>query len=87
MIRANDRARREGRRHLSDGAANFVAGGMSSNVFWAGSFGFDAVKNRLMCDRVDNPRYRGWMDAARSIWAEGGVKVSSVAKDRSQLRH
>lgn len=29
---------------VSPSAATFLAGGMSSNVFWIGSFPFDAVK-------------------------------------------
>ncbi|SCZ89002.1 BZ3500_MvSof-1268-A1-R1_Chr1-1g00886 [Microbotryum saponariae] len=60
---------------VSEGTANFLAGGLSSNVFWIGAFPFDAVKNRLMTDSPTNPRYPSWMAAARQIWAEGGVRA------------
>ncbi|SCV71659.1 BQ2448_3247 [Microbotryum intermedium] len=60
---------------VSEGTANFLAGGLSSNVFWIGAFPFDAVKNRLMTDSITKPRYSSWMAAARQIWAEGGVRA------------
>lgn len=60
---------------LAPGTSNFLAGGLSSTVFWTGSFCFDAVKNRLMSDSVTAPRYAGWLPAARQIYAEGGVRA------------
>lgn len=60
---------------MSNSAANFWAGGLSSEVFWLGSFPFDAVKNRLMSDSITSPKYRTWMDAARSIYNEGGPRA------------
>ncbi|KAM0748561.1 mitochondrial carrier [Meredithblackwellia eburnea MCA 4105] len=60
---------------VSEGQANFLAGGIGSNAFWLGSFPFDAVKNRLMADSPSNPRYPTWMSAARQIWSEGGIRA------------
>lgn len=60
---------------MSKGAANFWAGGLASEVFWLGSFPFDAVKNRLMSDSITEPKYTSWRSAARSIWNEGGPRA------------
>ncbi|MBW0507742.1 hypothetical protein O181_047457 [Austropuccinia psidii MF-1] len=53
--------------------AQFLAGGISAELFWLISLPFDAVKNRMMCDSVTNPRYPNWLSAARSIKSDGGV--------------
>lgn len=59
---------------LSESAANFVSGGLSSNVFWIFAFPFDTVKNRLMSDSISHPKYPSWRSAALAIWREGGIK-------------
>lgn len=60
---------------VSNSTATFIAGGMSSNVFWCASFPFDAVKNRLMTDSPTHPRYPTWRSAAQQIWREGGMRA------------
>ncbi|KAK9900428.1 mitochondrial carrier [Cystobasidium minutum MCA 4210] len=60
---------------LAEGTANFIAGGMGSNLFWIFAYPFDNVKNRMMSDSITNPKYPTWASAARSIWREGGVKA------------
>ncbi|GAA6026194.1 hypothetical protein JCM10207_008769, partial [Rhodosporidiobolus poonsookiae] len=30
---------------------------------------------RIMTDNLANPRYKGWFDTARGIYAEGGVRA------------
>ncbi|BGP18730.1 hypothetical protein JCM10213v2_006796 [Rhodosporidiobolus nylandii] len=60
---------------MNKGTANFVAGGMASNIFWTCAFPADAVKNRIMTDNLVNPRYPTWWSCAKGIWAEGGVKA------------
>ncbi|GAA5980021.1 hypothetical protein JCM11641_008265 [Rhodosporidiobolus odoratus] len=60
---------------LNKGTANFLAGGMASNIFWTLAFPADAVKNRFMTDSLTNPKYPNYMSCIRSIMAEGGVKA------------
>ncbi|KAH9811901.1 mitochondrial carrier domain-containing protein [Melampsora americana] len=56
---------------LSIGTRDFLAGGLSAEVFWIFSCPFDAIKNRMMCDSITNPKYPTWLSAARSIWLQG----------------
>jgi hypothetical protein len=44
MMRAFRAVPDESKWKVSSSTATFLAGGMSSNVFWIGSFPFDAVK-------------------------------------------
>ncbi|GAA95841.1 uncharacterized protein L969DRAFT_76229 [Mixia osmundae IAM 14324] len=61
--------------NMSTGTSNFLAGGLSSFVFWTFAFPADAVKNRLMSDSLYQPRYNGVRQAARAIWSEGGIRA------------
>ncbi|WVO15542.1 hypothetical protein L204_103202 [Cryptococcus depauperatus] len=50
--------------------ANFIAGGLASNVYWLSALPTDNVKNRIMADDIKNPKYKGVFDAYRQIWME-----------------
>ncbi|KAI1332936.1 carrier protein YMC2 [Xylariaceae sp. FL0255] len=66
--------------NLSDPAVNFWAGGLSAQIFWLTSYPSDVVKQRIMTDPLGGrlgdgtPRFRGWWDACRSIYVEGGLR-------------
>ncbi|WVQ76293.1 hypothetical protein IAR50_005958 [Cryptococcus sp. DSM 104548] len=55
---------------MSSGMANFVAGGMASNVYWFAALPMDNIKNRIMTDKIKTPRYKGVFDAYRQVWRE-----------------
>ncbi|KAH9892264.1 mitochondrial carrier [Xylariomycetidae sp. FL2044] len=65
---------------LSAPAINFWAGGVSAQIFWLTSYPSDVVKQRIMTDPLGGalgdgtPRFRSWTQAARAVYAEGGVK-------------
>ncbi|RSH90686.1 hypothetical protein EHS25_001291 [Saitozyma podzolica] len=55
---------------MSKEMANFLAGGMASNLYWGMALPMDNVKNRIMTDSVTKPRYHGVFDAYRQTWTE-----------------
>ncbi|KAK2625683.1 hypothetical protein QTJ16_004995 [Diplocarpon rosae] len=65
---------------LSTPAVNFWAGGLSAQFFWITSYPSDVVKQRLMTDPLggglgDGERkFRGWREAARGVYREGGAR-------------
>ncbi|CAL3972615.1 unnamed protein product [Diplocarpon coronariae] len=65
---------------LSTPAVNFWAGGLSAQVFWLTSYPCDVVKQRIMTDPLagglgDGERkFRGWREAARGVYREGGAR-------------
>ncbi|KAI1806055.1 mitochondrial carrier [Daldinia bambusicola] len=69
-----------GRTNLSAPAINFWAGGLSAQIFWLTSYPSDVVKQRVMTDPLGGklndgtPRFRSWLEAARAVYREGGVK-------------
>ncbi|WWD22385.1 hypothetical protein CI109_106876 [Kwoniella shandongensis] len=76
---------------MSTGAANFLAGGMASNMYWFTALPLDQVKNRIMVDSIKTPRYKGVFDAYRQTWTETynptkGFTWNSVARIRNFYR-
>ncbi|KAI9635923.1 mitochondrial carrier protein [Dioszegia hungarica] len=63
---------------MSQGAANFLAGGLASNLYWAMALPLDNIKNRIMTDSVTKPRYHGVFDAYRQVWTESGNPSKGV---------
>lgn len=60
---------------LSAPSINFWAGGLSAQVFWLTCYPTDVVKQRIMTDELDSRRrFPRWRDAARAVYAEGGIK-------------
>ncbi|WWC97124.1 hypothetical protein V866_004002 [Kwoniella sp. B9012] len=55
---------------MSTELANFLAGGMASNMYWFTALPLDNIKNRIMVDSIKNPRYKGVFDAYRQVWRE-----------------
>ncbi|KAK4688027.1 hypothetical protein P7C73_g2087, partial [Tremellales sp. Uapishka_1] len=55
---------------MSTGSANFLAGGMASNMYWFCALPLDTVKNRIMTDSITKPKYHGVIDAYRTTWTE-----------------
>ncbi|KAI8460006.1 mitochondrial carrier domain-containing protein, partial [Phakopsora pachyrhizi] len=51
----------------------FLAGGISAELFWLIGFPFDSIKNRMMSDSIYEPKYKNVYSTARSIWLEGGL--------------
>jgi solute carrier family 25 (mitochondrial carnitine/acylcarnitine transporter), member 20/29 len=66
--------------NLSTPTINFVAGGLSAQIFWLSAYPFDVLKQRLMTDSLGGrlgdgrPRYHGLASAARSLRAEAGYR-------------
>lgn len=65
---------------LSTPSINFLAGGLSAQVFWLTSYPSDVVKQRIMTDplggalRDGERRFPRWKDAAKEIWRRDGPK-------------
>lgn len=63
---------------FSEPTTNFLAGGLSAQVFWLGAFPFDAIKARIMTDPLGGrlgdgiPRNGNMRSAARSIYQQLG---------------
>lgn len=66
--------------NLSMPAVNFWAGGLSAQVFWITSYPSDVVKQRVMTDPLGGKlgdgerKYRGWREAAKSVYRDQGAK-------------
>ena len=52
-----------------------IAGSIGGLSYWIGTFPIDAIKSTIQADNVEKSkrRYSGVVDAARGMWAEGGV--------------
>lgn len=61
--------------NLSTPAINFWAGGLSASIFWTVAYPSDVVKQQLLTDSVTNPQYKSVSDAARKVYARGGLKA------------
>ncbi|KAK9470171.1 mitochondrial carrier domain-containing protein [Dipodascopsis tothii] len=59
---------------LSEAAINFWAGGLSAQLFWTLAYPADVIKQTIMIDDVRNPRFKSWLDAARTIYVERGTR-------------
>ncbi|ORX34669.1 mitochondrial carrier protein [Kockovaella imperatae] len=55
---------------MSEAARNFWAGGLASNLYWATALPLDNVKNRLMVDKLREPRFKGVINAYSQTWRE-----------------
>ena len=68
--------------------ANMACGAIGGVCFWGITFPIDAVKSALQGDSLDPrvARYSGALDAARKLWAEGGVARFARGLDASMLR-
>ena len=53
-----------------------IAGSVGGLSYWIGTYPIDSIKSAIQADdvRKDKRRYSGVADAARGMWAEGGVK-------------
>ncbi|WVR03445.1 hypothetical protein IAU60_000436 [Kwoniella sp. DSM 27419] len=76
---------------MSTELANFLAGGMASNMYWFTALPLDNVKNRIMVDSVKSPRFTGVIDAYGQVWRETynpskGLAWNSVARVRNFYR-
>ncbi|EJD55544.1 mitochondrial carrier, partial [Auricularia subglabra TFB-10046 SS5] len=58
---------------MSQGAANFWAGGLASFSFWGFAIPADNIKNRLMGMPLDTPRIAPWT-LSRQVWRAEGAR-------------
>lgn len=58
--------------NMSVPAINFWAGGLGASVFWVTAYPADVVKQQIMTDNVQNPKYKNWWQAARSVYVNKG---------------
>ena len=61
--------------NLSSASVNFWSGGLGAQAYWLTAYPFDAVKQRIMTDNLDNRRYKSWQHCVRSMYAENGVRT------------
>lgn len=68
--------------------ANMACGAVGGVFFWGCTFPLDAVKSAVQGDSLDPKlaRYTGVADAARKLWAEGGVARLARGLDASLIR-
>nr|QKK35432.1 mitochondrial MC24 [Starmerella bombicola] len=57
---------------LSKAAISFWSGGLGATMFWVMAYPTDVVKQQILIDNLDKPKYRSWMDAARGVYRQGG---------------
>ncbi|ANB15199.1 Ymc2p [Sugiyamaella lignohabitans] len=60
--------------NMSTAAINFWAGGLGATVFWITAYPSDVVKQQILTDDIKNPKYKTWMQAARSVYHRTGWK-------------
>lgn len=70
---------------LSPGLANFLAGGLASNMYWFAALPMDNIKNRIMADSPTAPKYPSVLAAYRTVWREAydpsrGLGWNSLAR-------
>lgn len=58
--------------NMSDPSINFWAGGLSATCFWITAYPFDVVKNVIVIDDVQNPRFKRYRDAVKYVYQERG---------------
>ena len=53
-----------------------LAGGLGGVGYWVTCYPLDIIKTAIQCDSIfpEKRKYKGTIDAARQLWAEGGVK-------------
>jgi len=53
-----------------------ASAGFGGLCFWATTYPIDQIKSALMCDSIEKSQrtYSGFMDAARKLYASGGIK-------------
>ncbi|ODV88090.1 hypothetical protein CANARDRAFT_26248 [[Candida] arabinofermentans NRRL YB-2248] len=57
---------------MNNAAINFWAGGLSATCFWITAYPADVVKNVIMIDNVENPRFKKYSDAVKYVYNERG---------------
>ena len=61
--------------NLSKSAINFWSGGLSATCFWITAYPADVVKNVIMIDNAENPKFKKYSDAVKNVYNErGGLK-------------
>jgi solute carrier family 25 carnitine/acylcarnitine transporter 20/29 len=65
-----------------------LAGGLGGVGYWALCYPLDIVKTAVQCDAIDpaHRRYKGALDAARQLWAEGGARRFSAGLTPALMR-
>ena len=68
--------------------ANMACGAIGGVFFWGCTFPIDAVKSAVQGDSLDPKlaRYTGAADAAKKLWAEGGIARLARGLDASLIR-
>lgn len=59
---------------MSPLAINFWVGGLSASIFWLFAYPSDVIKQRIMTDSLTNPKFNSWLQAAKYVYRENGVK-------------
>ena len=67
---------------LSPGTITFISGGLGAEVFWLTAFPADVIKNRMMADNIQNPKYKDIRSAWLSAWNSRGADVKWYRKVR-----
>lgn len=57
---------------MSIGSINFWAGGLSATVFWIFAYPSDVVKQIIMTDSIEKPRFTTYRDAVKYVHIERG---------------
>ncbi|ODV95800.1 hypothetical protein PACTADRAFT_2110 [Pachysolen tannophilus NRRL Y-2460] len=58
--------------NLSKPAINFWSGGLSATVFWIVAYPADVVKQVIVTDNVENPKFKKYSDAVKYIYKHKG---------------
>lgn len=60
--------------NMSKVAVNFWSGGLSASVFWTVAYPSDVVKQVIMTDNLQNPRFKTWWGTVKYIYATRGMR-------------
>ncbi|GMM38967.1 hypothetical protein DASC09_063060 [Saccharomycopsis crataegensis] len=62
--------------NMSKVAINFWSGGLSATVFWTMAYPADVIKQVIMTDSVENPKFKSYSQAVKYIYQNrGGVRA------------
>ncbi|EPQ27183.1 uncharacterized protein PFL1_05106 [Pseudozyma flocculosa PF-1] len=67
---------------LSPGAVTFLSGGLAAELFWLTAFPADIIKNRMMADSLQSPKFPTIRSAFTSVWQSAGPQASPLRRAR-----
>ncbi|PWN40617.1 mitochondrial carrier [Ceraceosorus guamensis] len=68
---------------IGSGTATFISGGLAAECFWLTAFPADVIKNRMMADSLENPKFPTIRSAFVSVWSHAGPNAPLYLRIRT----